>query len=1772
MSSAAATTVAGVPAVTIQEAARAAAARGRSASPGQYGSQGYGAKSPPAVPASRAGSHGQRGVAGAQYPMAASPTEPGVPSPRTPRQGYVGGVGGDYRINIIVAEMQRQVESDRRAVHRQLEQLDRRLHDVVAAPSVGRERWADLQGSVSGLLEEMSALARRVEGLEEKLLLRTSNCEELTRQRTRELEQLLQAQQHKSLLTASTSEEMSKRHTARLRKMGQAVDDQARRLQALEDAARKPSADSEAVRLEARMADLEGQHSSVAEELRGLMMSSVRVCSGQHGDTTHHSGSGEDLEAAVRTLERGLDALTRRSSGQLDDHAAALASLRIRTEGQEQRLSAAAERLENVVAPPLEALRAEVTQSREHDRQEAKSQIEHLTRQLQVLAEANEEATCELRDGLKELQTEVSAHGPVMQEHPAIRGLLENTATQEKAIRKLEQMVAEAAPHDKGMPAEEFRGYFGRVDTLEQRLECLEHTYGEEEFREKADRAELLRLDAALQELSEPLQRLSQRTARGEARAAALERRLEQLQQVSHSPQLQSRDSVDQSRELSHRGNASGIQVDVGTIADLMARVVDLEALLEADGIRTSSATQDLRRLNALRNSSEDLVGRRIHDSAQETGLAVSVQKLRKDVAEFQGNTQEHIANALERVSCGEEITRVLRSDLQRLQGEFGEMLSAKQCHLAGAGQISELLGRIDGHEERTRALNVQLEQLRSDHQELAHAKLESDDLGNRVSEEVQRIVTNEDTVVALSGHLEPSIRSVEAQLEQLRKEHGDLVEAKSNSDGDARNRLSSALLRVSSSEQKVTALQEKLEPPLMAIENRLDQLQEKLEAERDAPRPSLALDTELPARIAAALERISAGEEKVNALQQKLEPPIRALETGLEQFRTDQAKQTERKALDEELSARVLAAARRSADEEIVALREQLQPALGELKASLQELRNDHEELGRHEALTRDVHGRITEATQRMLAGEETMKAIQEQLATTPPRDLEAQLQQHRNDHEVMRSHSVFSEDLPKRISEAVDHTHAVELRLTSVQEQLEVSLKSLEVQLQQLQSDHEALSGHDTFKVQLKQLQEDHEALAGHEVFEESLKSLNLHFVELKGHEVFHADLPSRIEEVSQRLSNNEKALASLETKDSQEPARGEDSSEELTQKLEGLRVELAGTQSSVRVLSAKIEEVSAQAEANAVSNKFTHGHEAQEAPPMASSGMECQIRELQTQMAQELDVLARQRLELTELGSRSGLLGQGTSGGEASVDKEMEDAVEQLSKQVLAELHDLRDHQQELGKLRTAVSSSAAKDQNEDLTHSKGGGRNDDGQRISTVLDRITASDEKVAALQKVMEAPIRALELQLRQMQNERGPGDRRNLDMELASSMAEVMHRSTENEEANMVLQKQLKELRNANREAAQGTESAIKLLAGKVEQMMQKTSLEANGTDSLGQVQKLAKTGSLGPEQSPRTTQSTQMELHIRELQQQVRRELECLARHQRELMESRPAAEQGFASSMNGVAVAGSSGVKAQMEALSEQVATELRSFAEQQAELGQARVTVEGLGQQLNDLQQQFKDLRDHSTGNPSKESEQEVQLGERVSEVPQRTSRGEDMETRVRDLHEQVARELASLTHYQQELEHARPSLAGGEIKQAVKQLSEQVLMELRELQDHQHELGKFRAVMVGLPEKAESASGHDELPRIEAKAESASGHDELPRIEAKVCPRVQEVSKQVSDELQALADQQQDLGKAHETIYGMVTQLEEGFGRIADCQRAHVDLRQRLEELRPAASSS
>lgn len=509
-----------------------------------------------------------------------------TPSPTTtPRQTTP---GMELRLSAMIADLRRQAELERRVVQQQIRQLERRLQEQLAGPLPGRERWADLQGSVSGVLMEVAALGRRVDGLDEKLQLRLVNCEEMVRQKIRQLEQQLCAHQHKALLSSATSEALSKRHTARLCKVLQSLEDHSTRLSVAEA---KADSAVDLGQFEARLTDLEGKQARLEGELQILATDTAMqsdaptpralVEATACGDVTiteHDSSTGDEYASTLRSLESDVSGLTKRTVMQLDSHAAALANLRIRTEGQEQRLSAVAERLESVITHPLNALRAEMTQLREHDRQASEASLKDVTQRLKIVEEASEEVSNELQEKMRELNSELLACQPRLQEeHPAIRKLADTTAVQAQALRRLEVAVAE--PWRTPALPPEFSGVFVRMDSLELRMDTLEQGTGESVLAMKADRADLLRLDATVRELTEPMRRLSQRAAGTEAVTATLERRLDQLQDAR---------SVDEAARRSVEACPGLVATaKVQEIADLTARIVDIEGLLEGtDSVR----------------------------------------------------------------------------------------------------------------------------------------------------------------------------------------------------------------------------------------------------------------------------------------------------------------------------------------------------------------------------------------------------------------------------------------------------------------------------------------------------------------------------------------------------------------------------------------------------------------------------------------------------------------------------------------------------------------------------------------------------------------------------------------------------------------------------------------------------------------------------------------------------------------------------------------------------------------------------------------------------------------------------------------------------------------------------------------------------------------------------------------------------------------------------------------------------------------------------------
>lgn len=445
-------------------------------------------------------------------------------------------------------------------MQRQLDHLERRLQEQLAMPA-SRERWADLQGSVTGLLEEVAGIVRRVEGLDEKLRSRTTACEELLRQRTREVEQQIHSQQQKVQLAVSTFEEMSKRQTAKLRKVVQTSEEQTRRLASLEEASRRPAQDV-TMRLEARLSELEGQQASLEEEFRNVAtgqrldsLSPSRRIHASSAHTVHAEGPGYDV---VRALETELSTLSKQLAAQLDDHSSALASLRVRTEGQEQRLVAAGERLEKVVAPTLEAFRAEMQQLRLADRSEMDQRFEHLSRRL---ADSNEEAMNELRDVLQD-HREADPTSEV-----AVSRLRETCAVQDQQLRRLEALLDPSTQRE-----EELCGLMVRVEGLEHRLELID----EEAVSEKADRTELHRLELAVKEISEPLRRLSQRTATNETRTLSLEHQLEQLQAEHSAVPIPT--TSPGSESFATKASLEALSEELG---QAVVRIVEVEAVVQ---------------------------------------------------------------------------------------------------------------------------------------------------------------------------------------------------------------------------------------------------------------------------------------------------------------------------------------------------------------------------------------------------------------------------------------------------------------------------------------------------------------------------------------------------------------------------------------------------------------------------------------------------------------------------------------------------------------------------------------------------------------------------------------------------------------------------------------------------------------------------------------------------------------------------------------------------------------------------------------------------------------------------------------------------------------------------------------------------------------------------------------------------------------------------------------------------------------------------------------
>jgi len=999
-------------ATTAAAASTAAAARGRSASPGQYTAHG--------IRTARAESHGQSGGP-AGSTLAAWPETSGatgsMASPRTPRTGTV--TGTEFRLNVVVGELQRQVDSERRTVHRQLQQLERRFQDHIATPAVARERWADLQGKVDGMLEEMSALARRVEGLDEKLRLRIGGCEETLRQRTQKLEQQLHEQEHKALLAASTNEEIQKRQAAKLRKVGQALEDSVRRMDTVEELARRPdigtsSAAERHRALESRLAEHEQRYLLFEDEVRhhpimsgAVKLQSTQAENGEPGSIARrglaYDTNDDDEDPALRTLERDLAALAERHDKMLDEHGAELAKLRVRTDGQEQRLNSAADRVETAIAPLRSGILSELAQLREHDKQEIEGKVENLGRRVQTVTETSEEVAAEVRDRIRELGAEIAAAGLASRnappEHmPALQKLADAHVMHEQAIRRLEACVQE--PQAAGvMSTEDLCSMLLRVESMENRVDCLEQSGGEQELSEKADRTQLLRVEAAVQELSEPINRLSKRTASNEARSAALERRVEQLQQFhANSESLGSSGGIEgvassspQPPQAIEELSAAVSRIDAvaSLVNNLKARLLDLESVVESGTpLAASGQPSPAIAAAAVEEDIEELAERVAQSEEAMAAVKGALDQLQRKCAEMPSTPPEpnaaqiredqHFQESMQRrVDQIEDSTRSIATQIaaatqavdasqQRLgqmeqsqKGLRSDAESLKEKHSAHASAMKKLGDKFEAshadHNGRLVDLDGRLGALRGAQQKLEQAttaqsdgKAVGEDLVNSVSEALKRVVQNEEraeeAAAALQMQLEETIGSVNSRLDKLSLECSELLSGKNTSEDLAKFR---AELEERLSE--MTAKTERAFKDSTGVRSRLDEVSAQTES---------AL-----AQTERALQDSIGVKDRLNEVTARAEQALRD-STSVRESSADMKQELSilRTSMGADFESRITEALARveSSDKVVAGLRSELQTEQASMK---------------------DLSKRVQEAVACVEASEAATKAVREEL-----------------------------------------------------------------------------------------------------------------------------------------------------------------------------------------------------------------------------------------------------------------------------------------------------------------------------------------------------------------------------------------------------------------------------------------------------------------------------------------------------------------------------------------------------------------------------------------------------------------------------------------------------------------------------------------------------------------------------------------------------------------------------------------------------------------------
>jgi len=482
------------------------------------------------------------------------------------------------KMNHIISSVQRQGEADRRRVAQLERKLENRF-DERGREGDARERWAELQGSVNGLVEETQALSRRVDGLDQTVWARTSGTE-IAKQRSRELEQKVQNLENLNRLASAMSEETQnaqKRQATKLRRLEQGVDDALRRLGKVEEDSRPGAAASREQAFEARLSALEQSRDRFDMDLQTMHLQlddGLRSLSQELVVGSSHVDGPASVDEAIRLAQSKLSSINAKVSSQVDDLSSSVASLRVKVDGQLTRMSSQVERLQSAHEPAIEALRAELMQMRSQDRRDLDKEVAALTARLQQAESGIEETVADAKATLRQVSTPVQ-HGRGRYEESLPPAVAERLAALERCIANLQESPAAEAV-DGFHPAAMNNVHLLELEELRRRLTSLEDRVHEVSEAGRIEPKQFFHAQGNICDLLQEVGRLREKDASGEVRANALQGQLQQLQTVLERRKEEETHPLRAVTELDARVSEISKRV-----TDFAARLLEVEASRE---------------------------------------------------------------------------------------------------------------------------------------------------------------------------------------------------------------------------------------------------------------------------------------------------------------------------------------------------------------------------------------------------------------------------------------------------------------------------------------------------------------------------------------------------------------------------------------------------------------------------------------------------------------------------------------------------------------------------------------------------------------------------------------------------------------------------------------------------------------------------------------------------------------------------------------------------------------------------------------------------------------------------------------------------------------------------------------------------------------------------------------------------------------------------------------------------------------------------------------